>query len=238
MKFYKQLLQVLCPYGKWQHPRGMQTVDEESARRLRRSMTFSNPFRQIPIYIGHPDDSPRKSAPTPVGKITKILQTHDGIAVVANYDESTREKILDKKISAMSPRWQMEKLDDGTFRPVRLLSVGLTNNPNIPASGTVICAKPNVEALSAAVKKLTSMATLCSKNAERARLCAKSVENIAQSINETGIESRLKTVAKQTQDGKSKKKTPREISKIAREMSDSTGVAYTKAFAALKLKNS
>jgi hypothetical protein len=32
----------------------------------------------------------------------------------------------------LSPRWQMHPLGDGTFEPVRLLSVGLTNHPNIP----------------------------------------------------------------------------------------------------------
>ena len=141
-KFDKELVQVLCPYGEWKHSRGMQVVDFESARRMKRSMLILRALGGIPIYIGHPDDYP-DGEKVPVGKIVGIFSTHDGIAVVARYSDSVCGRILKKEISAMSPRWQMEKLPDGKYRPVRLLSVGLTNNPNIPLSGTIISAVPD-----------------------------------------------------------------------------------------------
>ena len=58
MKFNRELVQVLCPYGEWRHSRGMQVVDFESARRMKRSMGIFRYLGAIPIYMGHPDDYP------------------------------------------------------------------------------------------------------------------------------------------------------------------------------------
>ena len=42
----------------------------------------------------------------------------------------------------MSPRWEMQSLGNGMYRPVRLVSVGLTNNPNIKGCGIIIDTLP------------------------------------------------------------------------------------------------
>ena len=72
-KFDKELVQVLCPYGEWKHSRGMQVVDFESARRMKRSMLILRALGGIPIYIGHPDDYP-DGEKVPVGKIVGIFR--------------------------------------------------------------------------------------------------------------------------------------------------------------------
>ena len=210
-KFDKELVQVLCPYGEWKHSRGMQVVDFESARRMKRSMLILRALGGIPIYIGHPDDYP-DGEKVPVGKIVGIFSTHDGIAVVARYSDSVCGRILKKEISAMSPRWQMEKLPDGKYRPVRLLSVGLTNNPNIPLSGTIISAVPDGK---------ESFAKGCAKKMETLACC---VERGAVGIRAAG-----KPVF-----ARKSKKTAMEICELARERSMRTGEPYTKCFAVLK----
>ena len=177
-KFDKELVQVLCPYGEWKHSRGMQVVDFESARRMKRSMLILRALGGIPIYIGHPDDYP-DGEKVPVGKIVGIFSTHDGIAVVARYSDSVCGRILKKEISAMSPRWQMEKLPDGKYRPVRLLSVGLTNNPNIPLSGTIISAVPDGKNISKLVGCAAGTLERIKKTESFAKGCAKKMETLA-----------------------------------------------------------
>ena len=60
MKFDREILQVLCPYGKWRHAKGMQIVDEESAKKMGRAavgngIEFSRRLNEIDIgkRIGH-----------------------------------------------------------------------------------------------------------------------------------------------------------------------------------------
>lgn len=134
MNFDTELLQVLCPFGEWNHPKGMQLVDEKSARRMKLAAMFS--FSDIPVYVGHPEERNIKSKS--VGRIKKICRTKGGIVVVVEYSRKAYDDVLTGKLRAMSPRWEMEKLCDGKYRPVKLLSVGLTNNPNIPESDRII----------------------------------------------------------------------------------------------------
>lgn len=138
MKFEKSIVQILSPYGEWPHKLGMQLVDERSLEKMKRAARFSTLVGcGIPIFIGHPDESPRSKA-VPVGKISRIFGLGDGIAVEAKYSDEAFRKISEGKLKSMSPRWRMEKLPDGKFRPVKLISAGLTNNPNIPDSGRIV----------------------------------------------------------------------------------------------------
>ena len=83
MKFEKSIVQILSPYGEWPHKLGMQLVDERSLEKMKRAARFSTLVGcGIPIFIGHPDESPRSKA-VPVGKISRIFGLGDGIAVEA-----------------------------------------------------------------------------------------------------------------------------------------------------------
>lgn len=114
MKSDRELLQVLCPFGEWPHAKGMQVVDEESARKMKRAAAWSAAVG-IPIYVGHPDDEGIRAEA--VGRIKRICPTNDGIAVVAAYPQKTYEKIVRGEFSAMSPRWRMQKLGDRQIPP-------------------------------------------------------------------------------------------------------------------------
>ena len=109
MKFEKSIVQILSPYGEWPHKLGMQLVDERSLEKMKRAARFSTLVGcGIPIFIGHPDESPRSKA-VPVGKISRIFGLGDGIAVEAKYSDEAFRKISEGKLKSMSPRWRMEK---------------------------------------------------------------------------------------------------------------------------------
>lgn len=140
--FNNTLIQVLSPYGNWNHQKGMQVVDKIAGDKMRAnfpSIIGQKLFRKIPVYEGHPDDDCKKTKRAiAVGYVEKIVPLNDAIVAIIKYDEASYKNILSGKFSAMSPRWQMESLPDGTYRPVKLISVGLTNNPNIPESGKIL----------------------------------------------------------------------------------------------------
>ena len=135
MIYNRELLQVLCPFGIWNHPRGKQLIDEKSAQKMKNAEMFL--FRKIPIFVGHPDENINVKAIV-VGWIKEICITKGGIAILAAYSQKAYDDILSGKLRAMSPRWKMERISGGVFRPVDLLSIGLTNEPNIPSSGKII----------------------------------------------------------------------------------------------------
>lgn len=132
----------LADYGDWPHPSGLQRFTPTSAAtmvqgfqslwgRLRRR------FGGVPLYVGHPDDpafagQPGHDDTRAYAWITSLEARSDGLYIHPRWSEPGREMLRNAFYKFLSPRWQMRPLGDGTFEPVRLLSVGLTNNPNIP----------------------------------------------------------------------------------------------------------
>ena len=138
-----EILQLLCPFGNWPHPRGMQVVDETAAKKMRKNFlwSFARIFGGLPIYIGHPDDGGKRPELRPVGRIERICITPQGIAICARYAGDAFFKIANSGLRSLSARWQMQDLGGGFFRPVRLISAGLTDSPNIPQSGGILAAR-------------------------------------------------------------------------------------------------
>lgn len=223
MKSDRELLQVLCPFGEWPHTKGMQVVDEESARKMKRAAAWSAAVG-IPIYVGHPDDEGIKAEA--VGRVKRICPTADGIAIVAAYPQKTYEKIIGGEFKAMSPRWRMQKLDDGRYRPVKLLSVGLTNNPNISESGKILGF--GSRGLSQTAERSRAAAAKIGKLAEEIESCAKIAESLRKSAAEATISGRL--AARKNVGERPKMK----LAELARERSRRLGEPYTKSFAAVK----
>ncbi len=231
MKFDREILQVLCPFGEWKHARGMQVVDEESARLMKRAASWS-PISSIPIYIGHPDDSPSKKKPKAVGRIKRICLTKDGIAVVAMYSEESYQKVVNGTFVAMSPRWQMTHIKDEKFRPVKLISVGLTNNPNIPESGRI---------LKVTKDDLSKTASIAKQTNERLDKCLMKIRNISNDANNTRkqidvikISERISQRTTEQKSSTERKIDSRRMANIARERSERLGEPYTKSFAYVK----
>ena len=143
-----QLLQPdwvqISPRGDFHHPNGLQRVDQQ-ALDLMVTHFHSFParlgrgFAGLPFYIGHPD------APTPernyrdekaYGWILSLEQRPEGLFGKIKWSNSGRALLQEGHYRFLSPYWEAEEigLEKGqkVFRPVRLLSVGLTNHPNLP----------------------------------------------------------------------------------------------------------
>ena len=132
----------LADYGDWPHPSGLQRFTPASAATMVRGFQslwgrLRRRFGGVPLYVGHPDD------PAFAGQsghddtrayawITSLEARVDGLYIHPRWSEPGREMLRHAFYKFLSPRWQMRPLGDGTFEPVRLLSVGLTNHPNIP----------------------------------------------------------------------------------------------------------
>lgn len=238
MKFDKELLQVLCPFGEWEHSKGMQIVDEESARRMKRSAGWSA-MSSIPIYIGHPDDIPSKRKPKVVGKIKRICSTHDGIAVVAQYPKEIYKDVISGKFSAMSPRWQMEHIEGENYRPVKLISVGLTNNPNIADSGKILSMKTNSSVFKTTIFESRKIAQRISQLKNCISEIATKTESLKAQLNAERLSNRLKE-RQSSLPSKNMSERKMSVSKLvdaARTRSRMFGEPYTKSFSIVKKQN-
>lgn len=131
-------IQILAKLGNHYHQKGIQVVDKESFLRMRTKLK-SWFGRRIPIYKGHPDDSINPFCKIglkskELGFVCDLILADDTILIVSQYNESAYEEV--KNGLLLSPRWEMQALGNGRFRPIRLISVGLTSRPNIRESGT------------------------------------------------------------------------------------------------------
>lgn len=245
MKFNNSLVQILSPYGKWPHRFGMQLVDEKSLEQMKRAARFSTIVGcGIPIFVGHPDESQGAKA-VPVGKISRIFSTGDGIAIEAKYTDAAFAKIASGKLKSMSPRWRMQKLPDGQFRPVKLISAGLTNNPNIPESGRIIKASAPLQARQfAALEKAETLAGVAKLAAEKAAKCSRAANRLGEISRSAILSARIELTKKtpapagksesDTQPPDVKKISAKELAKLAVQRSKTRGEPYSKSFAAVR----
>ncbi len=133
----KTCVQILSKLGEHYHPRGTQLVDEQSFLKMRANLKrwFA---KRIPIYRGHPDEFTslfyeRELKSKEVGSVNDLILTEDAILVVSEYSDEAYESVKNGQL--LSPRWEMQSLGNNYFRPIKLISIGLTNNPNIRESG-------------------------------------------------------------------------------------------------------
>lgn len=127
----RQANSLFLPFGNFPHQAGLQKVDRASGEILRANFaTHPN----IPIFAGHPDVPGRAdtnpSAPA-LGWVQAIEVLADGISVAVKWNEAGRKAITNANYRFYSPNWLLRKVSGG-IQPVRLLSIGLTNNPLIP----------------------------------------------------------------------------------------------------------
>lgn len=137
----KTCVQILAKLGEYSHPNGIQNgiqrIDEQSFLKMKTKLKrwFS---KRIPIYRGHSDEftslfHKRELKTKEVGSVNDLILTEDAILVVSEYTDEAYESVKNGQL--LSPRWEMQPLGNNYFRPIKLISIGLTNNPNIPESG-------------------------------------------------------------------------------------------------------
>lgn len=132
----------LAEYGDWPHPRGLQRFTPAAAHTMVRYFKslrgrLCRKFGGLPVYIGHPDDAhfSGQSGHTDTRAyawVTDLEARRDGLYGAFKWSTAGEELLGNAFYKFLSPRWAMEPLGKDTFQPVRLLSIGLTNQPNIP----------------------------------------------------------------------------------------------------------
>lgn len=133
----------LAGYGNWPHMRGLQCFTREAAQRMTENFRslrskLARKFSGLPVYIGHPDDPDYsgKEGHTdkdPCGYVSDIEDRDDGCYVRIQWNDRGNNLVKANHYRYLSPRWAMQALNSAnSFEPVRLLSIGLTNKPNIP----------------------------------------------------------------------------------------------------------
>jgi len=132
----------LADYGDWPHPSGLQRFTQQAAETMVRGFQslwgrMRRRFGGVPLYVGHPDDPAFAGRPghddtRAYAWVTSLEARADGLYILPRWSEPGRELLQHAFYKFLSPRWQLRPLGDGAFEPVRLLSIGLTNHPNIP----------------------------------------------------------------------------------------------------------
>ena len=134
----------LAPFGKFKHRSKkygelMQAFDRKDAVNLVNEFgSFKNIVARtlgLPWYEGHPDSpqfSWRDKDTRSKGRIRKMEVRDDGLYGLVKFNKWGRELVNEKTYHGHSPNWFSLKDKFGLYRPVKLKSMGFTNNPNLP----------------------------------------------------------------------------------------------------------
>ena len=186
----------IVEFGDHPHAKGLQRVTFEVARRLEDNFhslrgLLSRRFGGLPVYVGHPDDpeyagQPGHSDTRAHGWIMDLRAKPDGLYGEIRWSKSGRELIDNANYKFFSPRWLMRPVGSGVFEPVRMLSLGLTNTPNIPGEvianeaasapvdGSLILVGPTAERAGKGVVAEVDAAAEVASNAPFLAACVKS----------------------------------------------------------------
>lgn len=138
----------LTPIGEFPHEAGVQRVDKAAVDEMVANFNslrsrFSRRFGGLPFYIGHPDvpafanKFPDRKA---YGWVMDLEARADGLHGKVKWSEAGKELVANAHYKFFSPYWGAKEIGmeniggrrTKVFRPIELVSVGLTNEPNIP----------------------------------------------------------------------------------------------------------
>lgn len=132
----------LFDYGVYPHFQGLQEVSHSACKGLAHTFNsllnkLKRKFLGVPLYVGHPDDlhfsgQPGHTDTKAYGWVTGLEAKDDGLWVQLSLSKEGAQLVESKHYKFLSPRWEMIKTPKGTYTPIRLISMGLTNQPNIP----------------------------------------------------------------------------------------------------------
>ncbi|MDR0595821.1 MAG: phage protease [Puniceicoccales bacterium] len=128
----------LVSFGQYDHPKGLQLVDCDSAKAMIDYFNslrgkFMRRFVGLPIYVGHPDDPEYEGNQdgSIYGRVESMKIESGALWVLSRWTELGRKLFSSGFLRYLSPRWLMRKIRDRIFQPVRLISIGMTNHPNL-----------------------------------------------------------------------------------------------------------
>lgn len=136
----QQREKLFVPFGEYPHPKGLQKFDRQSGELLATAFN-SLPAKLgriftpgVPIYRGHPDVPGRADsdpAAPAMGWVQGVTVENDGVNFAVKWNPDGEAAIGNAHFRFYSPNWLLRNVKGG-IQPVKLLSIGLTNNPRIP----------------------------------------------------------------------------------------------------------
>ncbi len=152
---------LLARYGDHPHAHGLQRFTRKAAQQIVAVFDsllgrLKRAFGGLPIYIGHPDDpefrgSVGHSDTRAYAWIAALEAREDGLYIRPKWSEAGAALLQNAHYKFLSPRWKLRSLGEGAWEPVELISVGLTNTPNI--AGPAIANAARDARLSAEVRR-------------------------------------------------------------------------------------
>ena len=134
---------LVIPYGDHPHKAGVQRFTRAAAEKLAAgfhglAQRLGRLFGGNPIFVGHPDDPAFANEHTDrkaYGWVGDVQALDDGLHLIPKWSPSGEELVANAHYKWFSPRWAAVEIGREAGRvilePVRLVSVGLTNQPNI-----------------------------------------------------------------------------------------------------------
>lgn len=133
----------LSPYGDFPHNRGLQRLNREAAEQMAAQFQslrgrIGRLFGGAPFYVGHPDlpGSSELADRKAYGWVTQLEAREDGLYGQVQWSEAGRDLLRNAHYKYLSPFWEAREIgsENGrrVYQPIALVSVGLTNQPNIP----------------------------------------------------------------------------------------------------------
>jgi phage I-like protein len=127
------------PFGEYPHKLGRQIFDASAANAI--VAAHNSPLAKLkrwagmptyPVYIGHPDMPGSKDTDKRAyGWIESLAVENDGLRLTPKWSEPGQQLVANAHFKFYSPYWYTRKVGKG-IQPVAMISMGLTNNPNIP----------------------------------------------------------------------------------------------------------
>jgi len=132
----------LSGYGDFMHAKGVQRMTREAANQMAGRFNSllskaSRLFTGVPIYVGHPDapefaNQAGHQDTKAYAWIEAMEARDDGLFVKPKWSEAGKQLLANAFYRFLSPYWAMVTVKKNIFSPVELISIGLTNKPNIP----------------------------------------------------------------------------------------------------------
>ena len=133
----------LADFGEYEHKKGIQILNEKSANNIIKSFhslhgRFMRKFIGLPIYIGHPDDDDFKSSNKKVyGRVVDFKAEDDALWALIKWTHTGHVLFSSGILKHLSPRWLTVQSENGALIPNRMISIGMTNHPNIRCDNIV-----------------------------------------------------------------------------------------------------
>jgi hypothetical protein len=127
----------ICPWGEFDNQVGLQRVARDQGETMVTAFNsllgrMGRLFRGVPVFVGHPDVDPNKYPDKRrYGKITAMEAREDGLYSKVAWNDLGQQNLKEGYYLYPSPVWVLKRRPGGIVEPCELISVGLTNFPNI-----------------------------------------------------------------------------------------------------------